>query len=123
MEELFTLGLGGKVLDIIADYLTDRKQQVIRINKSFSSFLRVTSGVPQGSLLGPLMFLAYINDLPELIDNSLTSGYADDYKLISSNFNLLEKDLDKLHFWCLEHEMFLHEDKCSILFNKKKSKS
>ena len=81
----------------------------------------VTSSVPRGSILGPLLFLVYINDLPQKIEYSQTYGYAVDYKLLSNNKHELQIDLQKLNEWCNNNEMRLHESKCKILCFKKKS--
>ena len=120
IAKLRLLGIHGRALAIIADYLDNRKQKV-KVGDSISSERDVTSGVPQGSLLGPLLFLIYINDLPENIDNSTCFGYADDYKLIAHNTTELEQDLQALHNWCCANGMSLHENKCSILNFKRMS--
>ena len=120
IAKLRLLGIHGRALAIIADYLENRKQKV-KVGDSISSERDVTSGVPQGSLLGPLLFLIYINDLPENIDNSTCFGYADDYKLIAHNTTELEQDLQALHNWCCANGMSLHENKCSILNFKRMS--
>ena len=60
-------------------YLTGRKQQVV-MEGAKSSWLSVTSGVPQGSILGPLLFLLYINDMPDVVSFCSISLFADDAK-------------------------------------------
>ena len=111
--------IGGKALRLIANYCDDRIQRV-RIGTSKSSLLDVTSGVPQGSILRPLLFLVYIINLPQKIEYIQTYGYADDYKLFSNNKHELQIDLQKINEWCNNNEMRLHENKCKILcFNKK----
>ena len=120
VAKLSESGIGGKALRLIANYCDDRKQRV-RIGTSTSSLRDVTSGVPQGSILGPLLFLVYINDLPQKIEYSQTYGYADDYKLLSNNKHELQTYLQKLNEWCNNNEMRLHENKCKILCFKKKS--
>ena len=93
----------------------------MNINNSTSEFCDVTSGVSQGSLLGPLLFLTYINDLPSVASESESFGYADDYKQLSTSHELLESDLIRLHNWCVANKMNLHDDKCSLINFKKQS--
>ena len=112
-------GIGGKALSLIANYCDDKIQRV-RIGTSKSSLRDVTSGVPQGSILGPLIFLVYINDLQQKIEYSQTYGYADDYKLLSNNKHELQIDLQKLNEWCNNNEMRLHENESKILCFEKK---
>ena len=114
------MGIGGTALKLIANYL-DKRKQCVKINNSRSEFLDVTSGVPQGSLLGPLLFLIYINDLPTVASGSECFGYADDYKLLSTSHEHLESDLISLHNWCVANKMNLHDDNCSLIHFKKQS--
>ena len=72
-------GIQGKVLDWIQEFLTERKQRVV-MNGSESEWSDVTSGIPQGSVLGPTLFLVYINDMPDVI-NAIIKLFADDAKV------------------------------------------
>ena len=72
-------GINGKLLSWISNYLSNRKQKVI-VKSSSSSLQVVTAGVPQGSVLGPLLFLIYVNDIAESV-LSLTRLFADDSSL------------------------------------------
>ena len=75
-------GLGQSALSLVKSYLNDR-QQLVQINGVNSSGLNVKMGVPQGSILGPFLFLIYINDLPRLLENKLNMVlFADDTSLI-----------------------------------------
>ena len=114
LNKIKELGIGGNFLKIIASYLTNRKQYV-RLNNEKSETVKVTSGVPQGSLLGPLLFIIYVNDLPKCTTNCQAFGYADDYKLVTSKLSDLQKDVDSIEDWCKTKKMTLNEDKCYIL--------
>ena len=81
-----------------------------------SNCLEVTSGVPQGSVLGPLLFLIYINDIPERISSS-TYLFADDMKFLNtlssfSDSELLSSDISSLMDWCDEWSLNLNMSKC-----------
>ena len=82
IRKVRNFGIGGKLLKLINNYLSGRVQSV-KVNNTVSSPLRVTSGVLQGSILGPLLFLMYINDLPDSFQECF--GYADDYKILFRN--------------------------------------
>jgi len=111
-------GITGPVLNWIKNWLNSRRQRVC-IGKEGSQWRDVTSGVPQGSVLGPVLFLIYIND----IDNKILSNiakFADDTKLCKSVNNLedvqaLQKDLDSLHEWSVDWQMSFNVDKCVVM--------
>ena len=99
-------GVGGLILKVFQIFLSSRTQRV-KVDGVFSSSIDV-SGVPQGSVLGPLLFLLYIADLPRLLQNELV-GYADDSTLLcriphprnmSSVAALLNDDLAVISDWC-----------------------
>ena len=118
--KIHKMGIGGTALTLIANYLDNRKQ-CVKINNSICEFRDVTSGVPKRSLLGLLLFLIYITDLPTVASESECFGYADDYKLLSTSRELLESDLISLHNWCVANKVNLHDDKCSLMHFKKQS--
>ena len=91
----------------------------MQINDTQSSCLPVLSGVPQGSVLGPLLFLIFINDLADAVSHSTVSLFADDTKLLldvtESNSSVLQSDLSAISQWCTQWELKLNLDKCSLI--------
>ena len=79
LRKVFDMGIKGSVYRLLKSYLTQRRQRV-RIGGEISCELEVGSGGPQESILGPLLFLIYINDLPNCTTNSTTSMFADGLK-------------------------------------------
>ena len=112
LEKLKMYGVNGLEHDWFTSYLDNRKQ-FCRINGSSSDVKGINCGVPQGSCLGPLLFLIYINDLPFSLQKSHVSMYADDTtisissKSIGDLQNDLNLDLLKLQDW-------LHANKLSL---------
>ena len=91
----------------------------MQINDTQSSRLPVLSGVPQGTVLGPLLFLIFINDLTDSVSHSTVSLFADDTKLLldvaESNSSVLQSDLSAISQWCTQWELTLNLDKCSLI--------
>ena len=117
-----SVGIGGRVLNILTDFLTDRQQRVV-VDGSFSPFSRVYSGVPQGSVLGPLLFILYTSDMWFDITNKMLA-YADDTSLYAQVPSpamrqgvaaSLAEDLDKIQSWCLQWGMKLNPSKSKEL--------
>ena len=111
-------GIRGDILDWINQFLTNRTQQVV-LEGEKSSHADVTSGVPQGTVLGPLLFLLYINDLPSKA-SSTTRLFADDclmYRQInnSDDARQLQADLDAMEEWERTWLMSFNPDKCEVL--------
>ena len=111
--------------DILMWLQTARRQRVV-IDGEFSSWIPVTSGVPQGSVFGPLLFLLYVNDISSVVSNSSVNLFADDvtiYKEIVSpaDVDLLQLDLSKVVQWAKTWLLCLNPDKCEsiVLCNKR----
>ena len=117
-HKLRNYGVQGAALAWIESFLRDRRQAVV-VNGSRSSFVSVRSGVPQGSVLGPSLFLAYINDLPARLE-ALTRLFADDtavYRVVTSGNDQaqLQQDLHRLAEWEMSWDMQFHPAKCTTL--------
>ena len=117
MIKLRSFGICEKTLLNIEDFLKNRSFQV-HVGNSVSKKFNVTSGVPQGSVLGPLLFLLYINDLPENLKN-LVSLFADDLKMYgrSSMREINQNDINKLEFWQNDWLLFFNtkDNKCKVM--------
>ncbi len=118
MEKVKALGIRGEVYNWIKDWLKERQQRVCMDGES-SEWVPVSSGVPQGSVLGPLLFLIYINDIDEGIAGKILK-FADDTKLFGrvgteDDINSLREDLSKLVGWSKEWLMLFNVDKCQVL--------
>jgi hypothetical protein len=113
-------GISGDLLNWVKDFLQDRTQQVV-INSESSTPLPVLSGVPQGSVLGPVLFVIFINDLPHDIRSKIYL-FADDTKLYREMDNhqeegdQMQEDLNKLQEWSNNWLLSFHPDKCKRLY-------
>ena len=111
-------GMGNSIINWIEQWLTDRKQSVV-LDGEVSSWKSVLSGVPQGSVLGPILFLVYINDLEEAVTGSILK-FADDTELFRKTKEMgdkqkLQDDIDKLVRWSEKWQMFFNFGKCKCL--------
>jgi hypothetical protein len=107
-----SLGLTGKLLHWLSDYLQNRGQKV-SVSECLSPMLATTAGVPQGSILGPILFLIYINDLPSIVE-SIPLVFADDCSLLTAvprpsarpeKRQNLQRDIDNICNWADQNQL------------------
>ena len=127
IAKLRQLNINKFLLKWIVDYLTDRTQ-CIGVEGATSPSQPVLSGVPQGSVLGPLLFIIYIDGLTNALSNSSMSLYADDlllYRTIQSptDYQALQAEIDSLSNWISSHKLQLNCDKCKCMLVTRKRDS
>ena len=118
LQKIDHYGIRGNLKCWIESWLTERSQTIV-INGAYSTSAKVKSGVLQGTVLGPLMFLLYINDIGDQVDGQM-GLFTDDsalYGLVGSTQDAqsLHRDLDCLNDWAHKWQMSFNADKCSIL--------
>lgn len=117
LHKLKTYRFGDRYVRWIEAFLVDRKQRV-RVNGEFSNWTSVLSGIPQGTVLGPFLFVLYINDLPDsVLKNSHTYLFADDTKIFKGIFGEqdcrdLQDDISEIYKWSEKWLLKFHPDKC-----------
>ena len=127
LDKLHNIGLSRNVLLWFSSYLHNRKQCVV-INGEHSDLVVQERGVPQGSTLGPLLFLIFINDLPSILTNSQTQLYADDTVIYTSKATLdelqttLQTEFTLLEDWLLQNKLILNKNKSVTMIFGTKSK-
>ena len=115
LTKLRKYGITGNVFNFYQAYLSNRLQ-CVNINGVLSNFLPVLSGVPQGSLLGPLLFAVYVDDLPEIFQHTSPYMFADDTKCLKTikapvDYCLLQIDLDNLSDWSQSSDLPFNQNK------------
>ena len=117
LEKLKSYHISGPLLEWITSFLSNRKQRV-NVNSSFSEWARVTSGVPQGSVLGPLLFLIFVNDIPLVIKHCIIKMYADDIKIYPrlgvTDCKLIQEDINEIVKYCDAHQLTINLKKCIV---------
>jgi len=120
MMKINAMGITGDEFDWIGDWLNDRQQRVILLG-SHSEWIKVKSDVPQGSVLGPVLFLIYINDVADSVRLcAKLLQFADDTKIFSvvstkNDIDELQIALINLGKWSHEWLMLLNIDKCKVM--------
>jgi hypothetical protein len=124
VKKLHSFGLLSQLLNLFTSYLSDRYQYVVH-NSCSSYTYPVYSGVPQGSNLGPLLFLLFINDLPSEINFSKNLLFADDLKLwrevrSESDCRLLQNDINNISEWSVKNKLLFNVNKCyTVSYHRK----
>ena len=113
--KLQSYGISGKLLYWIENFLTERTQRV-RINDKLSSKTKVLSGIPQSSILGPILFTIFINDLPDEV-KSICKIFADDTKIYDTTEKslIIQQDIDNLIKWTEKWNLYFNDNKCKVM--------
>ena len=110
--KLKRIGIEGEMLNILVSFLSERKQRVI-IDGQYSEWVDIKAGVPQGSILGPLLFLLYIDDIISEVDSDIRI-FADDtfiFTIADENSSVrLDRDLEKINSWAIKWKMLFNPD-------------
>jgi hypothetical protein len=119
MQKLTEVGISGKLRAWIKCFLTERSQ-VVKVGDHLSCTEKVTSGVPQGSVLGPLLFLIFINDISEVVTNSGLKIFADDTKVYfktkrDTDHKKFTYDARKVFGWAHKNRLNVAMHKCQVL--------
>jgi hypothetical protein len=118
-HKLRSYGICPRIVAWVISFLTNRKQRVI-LGNNLSDWADVLSGVPQGTVLGPTLFIIYINDLIDQL-NSHVKFFADNSRIVgtldnqSSSTATLEKNIETVTKWCNIWKINLNVDKCKIM--------
>ena len=121
LEKLKHQNLDNSVLGWVQNYLSGRQQRTLA-NNVYSEYETVLQGVPQGSVLGPLLYIIYANDIKKRIKHSGFTFYADDTviytkgKTFRTSVKHLQQDLSRLNEWCVANHIYLNEDKTKVMF-------
>ncbi len=118
LQKVKAYGIRGQLLMWIRDFLSDRRQRV-SIEDIKSDWIKILSGVPQGSVLGPLLFLIFINDLPEVVECCIKL-FADDtklYSILSNNFDYerMKRDTQRMMDWSTTWQLGFNSNKCKVV--------
>ena len=117
LKKLENLGVSGNVFEWIRSFLSNRSQ-CVRVEEEISSWKPVKSGIPQGSVLGPILFVIFINDMPTMVEN-ICELFADDAKLFRNvhlraeqNNKSLQNDINALVEWSKKWQLPFNIGKC-----------
>ena len=121
LRKMAGYGITGGTLKWVRDFLCEREQRV-RVGNEYSNVTKVTSGIPQGSILGPVLFTIFINDLPENM-NVHCKVFADDTKIYEDvkKKDAIQQDLYKLQEWTELWNLYFNVSKCKVMHIGKKN--
>ena len=119
LNKLHIYGIGKTRFNWVENFLNDRKQRII-VGQEKSSWTKVKSDIPQGSVLGPLLFIVFINDIPSVAINSLIKIFAEDTKFFKAISTIqdaeeLQADIDRLAHWAKTWQLPYNELKCKTI--------
>ena len=118
LTKLHSMGIRGFLLQWIQDFLSQRKQLVV-FKGAVSDWCSVTSGVPQGSFLGPIFFVLFVNDINDVVSSPLFQ-FADDHTVFRPIFSerdhaAIQNDIHNIFQWTLRNKLPLNLSKCSVM--------
>ena len=120
LDKLEMLNIGADIIDWVKSYLTSRVQRVYA-NGTYSSYKTILQGVPQGSVLGPLFYIVYANDLVNVVKYCKVALYADDTVLYTAAGNFgqsvtaMQKDINSIAKWCMQNGISANVDKSKVM--------
>ena len=120
LSKLYSYGVKGNAYELLSSYLDNRTQRCA-VNGVLSNSCTLTCEIPQGTVLGPLLFLLYINDLPNCLSNSQLRMYADDTHLTYADNDIcfieasLNQDLSNINCWLIANKLTLNMTKTEFM--------